>query len=87
MYKPLLDGNAGMANISLKEGTERTAYTGEFEADILCQDCENKISRWESYAHTVLYGGKLPRGSRPATVQHQKLPDGLELFYVQGQWR
>lgn len=88
MYKPLLvdkilDKKEGMAYINLKTGGEHITFTGEFEANILCQECENKISRWEAYAYTVLYGGILPKGSQ-VLVQQQRNQHGAEFLYVQG---
>lgn len=88
MYKPLFgDKNIGeeegMAYVDLKKNREHQAFTGEFEADVLCQECEGKISRWETYARTVLYGGTLSKNSQ-ILVQNQINKNGAEFLYVQG---
>jgi len=83
MYRELFDADHKFAYVSLKEVRERDVQTGEFEADILCLDCEGKFSKWESYAKTVLYGGQLPRGNN-IHMENQRNQHGVEFTYIKG---
>lgn len=54
--------------------------TGEYEGNILCEDCDNRvIGQYESYTKMVLYGGKLA-----IKIQGYHKPDGLEFIQVTG---
>lgn len=60
MYKDLLDSKHCMKSARHQDGKliSFNAFTGEFEPNILCSECDNKIlGGFESYANKVLYDG------------------------------
>lgn len=83
MYGELFDEKHSLVMGKLKEVKAKNASTGEFESNILCKECENKISKFESYARFVLYGGR-PRKGVNIQLKHQRTADGLELTYISG---
>ncbi len=45
--------------------------TGEYEAGILCEECDNvKIGGFESYASQIIYGKKIPIDIAPVVTKH-----------------
>ena len=60
MYKGLYTDDHKLYVISSNHISQaRFVHTGEYEANILCKDCDNSIiGGYENYAHTILYGGK-----------------------------
>jgi hypothetical protein len=81
MYKELFDEKHRL--ISFATSSPKSANSvpsGEYENDILCEDCDNKIiGGFESYADQVLYGGNIP-----IYTKNFKTPDGLEFSQVDG---
>lgn len=58
LFKPheLLKGNTKI----------QKASTGDYEGDILCNDCDNKlIGGYEDYAAKAIFGGQLPENEKP----------------------
>ena len=63
---------------SEKGGIRQTGIrqTGEFEANILCQDCDNgTLGKLERYASLILYDGY------PKIIEHRKQLDGMTYTY------
>jgi len=59
MYQDLFDEDHTISEVKSDNGELQKLYdrqTGEFESNILCQDCDNeKLGDLESYASTILY--------------------------------
>lgn len=85
MHKGLRDEDNKffLVNIENYSKSEKK-YTGEFESNILCQECDNKvIGQYETYAHKILYGGKLSKGEN-IEFENQKNESGLISTCVKG---
>ena len=81
MHRELFDEKHRMVKFAtLTPNSDQSLPTGEYESDILCQDCDNKvIGGLESYANLVLYGGNVP-----VKMQNYQQTDGLEYTKVEG---
>lgn len=81
MYKELFDEKHSLISFkTLTPQSGRSVFNGEYEGDILCRDCDNKIiGKLESYASQILYGG--PLGVK---MQNFIKPDGLEFTETTG---
>lgn len=85
MHKGLRDEDNKFFLINIEDYSKsEKKYTGEFEPDILCQECDNKIiGQYETYAHKILYGGKINKGEN-IKFKNQKNQSGLISTYVEG---
>lgn len=81
MYKDLFDDGHRMVKFTTQTpNSKRSIPTGDYESDILCADCDNKIiGQLESYASSIFYGGNLP-----VKIENFVKPDGLEFTQVKG---
>jgi hypothetical protein len=79
MYKELFDEQHKIIKFDMKRGGEKTQIpTGEYEPNILCQNCDNCIiGSLEDYARKVIYGGKVT-----VSMQNFRKDDGLEFTQV-----
>jgi len=60
MYKELFDEKHILVKIDLSTNKDDLVQSGEYEANILCKDCDNSIlGGLENYANNVLYGGNI----------------------------
>ncbi|MDB5244533.1 MAG: hypothetical protein JWN18_403 [Parcubacteria group bacterium] len=82
MYRELFDEKHRLVKgTPIVPGSRQDMQSGEYESDILCADCDNRIiGGYEAYASKVLYGGKVP-----VSTQHiKRAEDGLEITIVTG---
>ena len=56
--------------------------TGEYDTDVLCKECENHISKYESYAKNYLFTGYFKNQIKPK-VTHYVNTQGIEFFLVE----
>lgn len=61
MHRGLFDEKHQMykVQLSLEKLPSNKIPTGEYDTAILCAECDNKISEYESYFSKVIYGGSL----------------------------
>ena len=85
MYKELFDEKHKYHEFSpqnFMDGDDkmRSKPTGEYESEILCQECDRTVinDRYENYANRALYGGHLPPSQR-IEVKNGKNQNGLGL--------
>ena len=69
-YNSLYDPSHSFFEFSERCGKfiKRKKFTGEYESDILCKECDNKIfnERYEDYAHAIFFNNnKLKKDLRP----------------------
>lgn len=85
MHKGLRDDDNKFFLVNIEDFSKsEKRYTGEFESDILCQECDNKIiGQYETYAHKILYGGKIDKGEN-IEFENQKNQSGLVSTCVKG---
>lgn len=85
MHKGLRDEDNKFFLINTEDYSKsEKKYTGEFESDILCQECDNKIiGQYETYAHKILYGGKINKGEN-IKIKNLKSQGGLVSTCVKG---
>ena len=82
MYKKLYDKNHKIIQFSPGEyikgvDDSKFRYTGEFEGNLLCVDCESKIlGLYESYASKAIFGGQLRADICPV-CKNYKETDGF----------
>jgi hypothetical protein len=81
MHRELFDEKHRLVKFAtLTPNSDQSLPTGEYESDILCQDCDNKvIGGLESYANQILYGGNVS-----VRMQNYQQTDGLEYTKVEG---
>jgi hypothetical protein len=65
MYQELYDPEHKIFKISGDIGHIKKISTGEYDDTILCEECDNKIGKFETYASKVFYGGKFPIKEMP----------------------
>lgn len=63
-YKPCYDEKHRFLRLSTKGPKNKTFGQKGFREYLLCQDCETKLSKWESYAKQILMDGGLSNASR-----------------------
>lgn len=88
MFKSLNKEKKGMFfttfnNLTKIKNKKEKRFTGEFEGNLLCEDCDNKLlgSIYEAYGHKVLYDLKqLPKDERPIFTAGKSL-DGLGFIH------
>jgi len=85
MHKGLRDGDGKFFRISIDDFSKSQAiYTGEFESDILCQECDNNIlGGLEGYASRLLYGGQLYKGEN-IKFENRKNQYGVAMTNISG---
>lgn len=85
MYTEVFNENHALYKIDINEfKRSRKLYTGEYESNILCENCDNNvIGQYETYAHKILYGGKLYTGEN-IKFQNQKNEHGVVSTYAKG---
>ncbi len=72
--------NNSAISFDIKSGKKRNINTGEYESNILCEECDNKIiGSLEDYFSRILYGGKTKDDIRNGMIRQQ---DGLEYALV-----
>lgn len=60
IYKELRDEDNSFIQANLKDLYGKKTFTGFFESNILCKDCDNiLLGKLENYGCTILYGGKI----------------------------
>jgi hypothetical protein len=78
-YKELYDEKHRIISFNIEKDKSKSIPTGEYESNILCQDCDNKlIGSLESYASLVFFGG-----TKIETGKFRK-KDGLEFVHAKG---
>jgi hypothetical protein len=81
LYKELKDEDNSFIKAKLDTVTSQKAYTGLFEPDILCQNCDNVVlGQLETYAYDVLYTGKI----KGFSMKNEITPDGVEWVFCEG---
>lgn len=81
LYKDLLDTNNSFVKAKLIEVTSKKVQTGLFEANILCDRCDNEIlSKLEDYGYRVLYSGKI----KGFSMRNEITPEGVEWTLCNG---
>ena len=83
LYSSLFDEQHKIFKVDLKRWKMRGLQTGEFEPNILCLDCENKLSKFETYAKTILYGGRTSK-KNSVLFENQINQNGVEFVYAKG---
>lgn len=74
--------NGRAVSFDMKSGKKRNINTGEYESNILCEECDNKIiGNLEDYFSRVIYGGKIKDNIRNRIIRQQ---DGLEYSLIAG---
>ncbi|MCH8304251.1 MAG: hypothetical protein IIB94_03875 [Candidatus Marinimicrobia bacterium] len=83
MYKGLFTDDHKLFVVSSDDPSNaRYTFTGEYEGNILCKECDNSIiGGYENYAHTVLYGGKNLKEDQYPYVQNMVTRGGINLLY------
>ena len=81
LYKELKDEDNSFVKAKLDTVTSQKTYTGLFESNVLCENCDNTIlGRLETYAYNVLYTGKIYGFS----MRNEITPDGVEWVLCDG---
>lgn len=81
LYKELRDEDNSFVKAKLDEVTSKKAYTGLFEADILCKDCDTVLlNQLETYAYKILYDGRV----KDLSFKNEITPDGVEWILCEG---
>ncbi|MCR4328485.1 MAG: hypothetical protein NUV53_03115 [Patescibacteria group bacterium] len=81
MYGDLFDGDHSLFKVRLSDWSKQKLQTGEYEANILCANCDNKlIGGLENYACQVLYGGKI----NGVEMRNEINQNGVEFTYAKG---
>ena len=85
MYAGIFNDDHVLYKININEfDRSQKLYTGEYESDILCEHCDNDvIGQYETYAHKILYGGRLYSGEN-IEFQNQKNQHGFTSTYIKG---
>lgn len=85
MYRGLFDLDHSIYKIDIEKFDDsQKLHTGEFEANILCANCDNVIiGRNESYAKKILYGGRLTLGEN-ITLQNRVNQHGVKTTHGKG---
>lgn len=93
-FRRLRDGQEPPRMLTSKEGEyPKRMPIGEYDPDILCDDCERQFSEWDGYAQELL--GEEPKGSSPIVVDGTTVAYEikeynyrlLKLFFVSLLWR
>lgn len=63
-YKPCYDENHRFFRLSTKGPKNKSFAQKGYREHLLCQDCETKFSRWESYAKQILMDGGLEAANK-----------------------
>ena len=80
-YKEFKDEDNSFLKVKLDTVTSKKTYTGLFEPDILCQNCDNIVlSQLEGYAYNVLYTGKI----KNLKMRNEITSDGVEWVLCEG---
>ena len=80
-YKELYDDKHRIVRISHRDQRSSSIPNGEYEANILCADCDNRVlGSVEGYASSVFNGGAKPQ----IFAENHRKPDGLEYLLVSG---
>jgi hypothetical protein len=79
LYQDIFDEKHRLVKFTtLITNSKQSLPNGEYESDILCQNCDNEIiGSLESYASQILFGGKIKVSARNFVK-----PDGLEFTQV-----
>ena len=56
--------------------------SGEYDKGILCEECEQKIGKFENYAAVILFGGNIAKKEMPRFIS-QVNPHGVEYISIQ----
>src|ERR1700733_10963482 len=84
-YTDLYGDDHSMVLAHMTRRTVMRRPLGEYEANILCRECESLLSRYESYGKGVLYGGMEGYHRRQgATKQYLRMPAGANLLQING---
>ena len=60
LYRELRDEDNAFVKANLAKVTKENIYTGLFEPNILCAECDNVLlGKLEDYSSKILYGGKI----------------------------
>ncbi|HCX20334.1 MAG: hypothetical protein CMB80_29550 [Flammeovirgaceae bacterium] len=87
MYQELYDEKHSFIlttnhEITKPDGKKSFRPTGEYEGNLLCQNCDNKIiGDLETYASKTLYGKGLPPEQAPVVINH-KNQQGIQFSFV-----
>jgi len=82
MHQKLYDSEHKLLKVQYsKLGNSKKISTGEYDKDILCAECDNKISKYESYASKVIYGGSFLNEKMP-NFQIMRNQFGLESTFI-----
>jgi len=67
-------------NLDTDKSHSRKIQTGEFDKDILCEDCDNRIigANYEKYAQKSMYGKNIDPKIAPICKNYQNPNDGAE---------
>lgn len=81
MYQELFDENHKLISFVTSDPKRaKSVSSGEYESNILCKDCDNKIiGALETYASKFLYGGRISVKTKDFIK-----PDGLKFTQVYG---
>jgi len=80
LHRELFDDKHRLIKFSTdRYNCEQNVPTGEYESNILCEDCDGRIiGQYESYARIILYGG-----AAQIRIQNYIQPDGLKYTKVE----
>lgn len=67
-------------NLDNKQSKSRKIQTGDFDKNILCEDCDNRIigANYEKYAQLSMYGKNIDPEIAPICKNYQNPNDGAE---------
>jgi len=84
MYKGLYDSTHTLFKVPTNDlNKDQKLQTGEFESNILCQNCESLLSKYEGYAKDIFYGGGNIK-YKDLKFENQKNQQGVSYTYCQG---
>lgn len=85
MHKGLIGIDNEFYRINIKNFSQsQKIYTGEFEPNILCEECDNaKLSNLETYAHRILYVEKFNENKK-FNFKKYKNQHGVISTYIKG---
>ena len=86
-FKPSYDATHRAHLITVDTGRRRSIQVG-YRERLLCQDCEQRLNRFEDYFADVWFHGKRPEAVQPGTVTVSGLDYArFKLFHMSVLWR
>ena len=88
MYQQMYDKTGSFMALSIDPMDANRRFRKGLRENLLCSDCERKLGKWESYAATFFYGGKIaPRMDGKLFIFEKLQYHDLKLFFLSLLWR